>query len=176
MRVRSRPEAGPRRPAAWAAAAGSPTGWPSWGNGISAPLCTGGCCGAAPGAGRQAELNRGRAVRSPPARRYSNRAAPARTGGSEPAWVRRGSSYRLCCNRDLDSPPATRAAAKRQDRPRRRSPGTPPGALWPGLAQLASKRSGRLNWPRSRQSECATGGRYGALGTARKLRSPYNRP
>ncbi len=31
------------------------------------------------------------------------------------------------------------------------------------LAQVASKRSGRLNRPRSRQSECGPGGSYGAL-------------
>ncbi len=33
----------------------------------------------------------------------------------------------------------------------------------PAIARLVSKRSGRLNRPRSVQSECAAGGRYGAL-------------
>ncbi len=43
-----------------------------------------------------------------------------------------------------------------------------PGAATRGLVQFASKRSGRLNRPRSRKSECAAGGRYGALGTVRQ--------
>ena len=33
------------------------------------------------------------------------------------------------------------------------------------LEQFASERSGRSNRPRSYQSECAAGGRYGALET-----------
>ncbi len=40
------------------------------------------------------------------------------------------------------------------------------GVVRESLAKISSKRSGRLNRSRSRQSECAAGGRYGALETA----------
>ncbi len=43
------------------------------------------------------------------------------------------------------------------------------------LAHCASKRSGRSNRPRSRQSECAAGGRYGALKIVSRLNRPRSR-